>query len=783
MKNSIFLLVLCLLAVPVFAQPVIHSFSPASGPIGTTVTISGAGFDTSPARNVVFFGAVKALVRSASTTQLEVVVPAGATHQPITVTTNQLTAYAMAPFLLTFPSDHGALSASSFAIAGSYSVGTFPTGNAITDLNDDGKPELVTANSVSNSISILKNTSIPGKISFTPGINLLPGTDPKSVASGDLDGDGHTDLVAVNYNHGIASSIAVYRNTSAGGNISFAARQSYDTGHASPSVAITDMNGDGRPDILVTSGNSGLYAIFTNTTLLPGTLSFEKQDFPQKTRPDHLTLADLDKDGRPDLIFSNFSQNSISVFRNTSVGGRLSLAPAVEYGTGTHPAFVTTGDLDGDGKADVIVSNYSDKTISFYKNRSDRGFILLDAKQDRSLSSTSLSVADLNGDGKPDLLSGTYLSGFITVLENTHAGNGKFSFSDNLNISTGTYDTYVSVGDLDGDGKPDLAVTNTMENTVSILRNKSAEPAIIAFSASTGSQGTVITLTGHNLGEATSINFGGTPAESFKIISPTRIDVVVGRGASGDITVTTAWGTATIPGFNFIPAISADGPTAFCQPESVILRSSAQANNQWYRDGMALPQASSHTLLVSTSGSYTVKTIANGITTTSATMAVSATAVTTPVIGLDADHHLVSSAPAGNQWYVNGAPIPEAIHPSYRPLQSGSYTVKSTVNGCSTDFSAAHEVTDSDLIYLESAPYLRLSPNPVKDKLSLAWKLKDITFLDLEIIDATGRRVLQKKNLDSGTAIDLSLLASGMYVIKVCNATARMVYFSKFMKH
>jgi hypothetical protein len=322
-----------------------------------------------------------------------------------------------------------------------------------------------------------------------------------------------------------------------------------------------------------------------------------------------------------------------------------------------------------------------------------------------------------------------------------------------------------------------------MENTVSILRNKLAEPDILAFSSSTGSKGTVITLSGHNLGGATSIKFGGTPAESFKVVSPTRIDVVVGRGASGDITVSTAWGTATILGFNFIPGISAGGPTTFCQPGSVILRSSAQANNQWYRDEIALPQATSDTIQVSTTGSYTVKTTSNGATTASAPVEIRATSITTPVIALDADRNMVSSAPAENQWYLNGEPIPYAIHPSFRPAQSGSYTVKSTVNGCSTDFSIAHQVTDSDIIDLESAPYLRLTPNPVKDKLNLAWKMKDITYLDMEIMDVTGRRVLFKKNLDSGTAIDLSMLAPSMYVIKVYNSPARMVHFSKFIKH
>ena len=101
-KKPIFFILLSLLAPDLFAQPTISSFVPTSGPAGTTVMITGTNFSTTPASNIVYFGAVQANVSFSSTTSLTVIVPSGITYQPITVTTNGLTAYTAQPFNTTF---------------------------------------------------------------------------------------------------------------------------------------------------------------------------------------------------------------------------------------------------------------------------------------------------------------------------------------------------------------------------------------------------------------------------------------------------------------------------------------------------------------------------------------------------------------------------------------------------------------------------------------------------------------------------------------------------------
>ncbi len=100
-KNWLSVCIACLCTLQIFAQaPVISSFTPASGPVGTTVTITGSNFSATPANNIVYFGAVRRndTVSAASPGSLTVAVPAGTTYQPISITTNNLTVVSHAAF-------------------------------------------------------------------------------------------------------------------------------------------------------------------------------------------------------------------------------------------------------------------------------------------------------------------------------------------------------------------------------------------------------------------------------------------------------------------------------------------------------------------------------------------------------------------------------------------------------------------------------------------------------------------------------------------------------------
>jgi FG-GAP-like repeat/IPT/TIG domain/Secretion system C-terminal sorting domain len=766
-----------------FGVPTITSFAPVSGAVGSAVTITGTNFKPLPSGNIVFFGAVKAMVSSATSTRLNVIVPAGATYEPITVTTSNLTAYSSLPFIVTFPGDTTPLTTNSFSIVGNYGTGTYPISVSISDLNGDGKPDLVTANSVSNNISILKNTSTTGTISFDVKTDYSTGPDPKKIAIGDLDGDGKPDIVVTNFNAGNASTISVFRNTSAGGTISFAPKTDYSTGNGSVGIAIADMNGDGKPDIVVPSGNSGIFSIFINTTITAGSVSFSaKQDYTLFDHPDNIAIADLDKDGRPDLVTANFSGGTISIFRNTSEGGILSFGSRIDYHVGIYLTYITTGDLDGDGKLDLVVTNYT-SNILFLKNFSDSGNISFASINNYTLGASNVSITDLNGDGKPDLFAGTGISGIASVIENTYPGTGNFTFATNVDFTTGNYDTHVSVDDLDGDGKPDLAVVNALLNTVSILKNKIGEPVITFISATTAKKGTTVTINGSNFSGATSVIFGGTPAVSFNVISATKIEAIIGGGASGDITVTTPLGTGTLAGFKFIPQINAGGPLNFCKGGVVNLTSSASANNQWYKDGTVISGATANTLEVNAAGTYTVSVTSNGIATSSDTgIVVTVISVPTPVISKDINNNFVSSAATGNQWYFNDDIIPGATAQTYQPKQSGSYTVKNTLNDCISDFSPSYTFALTGTIDLGNGEYINLYPNPVKNKLYINWNINSMPLLNIQVSDFQGNQVLLIENIQTPALIDLSPLPQGIYLIKIYNSQLNISNTIKIIK-
>ena len=450
-----------------FAQPTINSFTPISGPIGTTVTINGNNFSPVPANNIVFFGTVKATVSAASATSLTVTVPIGATYQPITVTTDYLTAYAARPFVVTF-TDGGA-----FADKIDFPTARFPTGISIADLDGDNKPDIAFVNlNGSNTVSVYRNTGANGSISFAERVNFPTGGSPYSLAIKDLDGDGMPDLAVCNsYNN--TGTISIFRNTGSNGLISFDTKKDYATGIGPLSVSIGDLNGDGKPDLVVANYMSSTISIFQNMST-NGTIFFAaKRDFTVGIGvPVSVSIGDLDGDGKPDLAAVNGGNNSASILRNIGTSGTIAFAPKIDFSTGADPYSVSIGDLDGDGKPDLAVANKYDKTASVLRNTSTNGTIAFAPKVDFAIGQGpwNIAIGDLDGDGKPDLATANGLYNTVSVLLNLSASDS-ISFAPKMDYPVGDDPTSIAIGDLDEDGKPDLVLSNGGSKSGSVLRN------------------------------------------------------------------------------------------------------------------------------------------------------------------------------------------------------------------------------------------------------------------------------------------------------------------------
>jgi hypothetical protein len=309
----------------------------------------------------------------------------------------------------------------------------------------------------------------------------------------------------------------VLHNTTTAGNISFAARQDFSTGNQPQGVCVADLNDDGKTDIMVVNAVSSTLTILRNTSTA-STISFAQPlDFLTGTKPWRIATCDINGDGKLDIAVANMDGNNISVFRNTGSNGNMAFDNRIDFGVGSGPRDVAFGDLNGDGKADMVVSN------SF--------------------------------------------SNSISILRNTSNGS-TISFASRADYATALFPQTISVEDIDGDGKLDIAVaTYNNSGFVSVLRNKINEPSttISSFTPTSGFIGTVVTITGTNFTGANAVSFGGTAASSFTVNSPTQITATVANGATGNVFVSSPSGIASLGTFTYSvppPTLTSFNPTS-----------------------------------------------------------------------------------------------------------------------------------------------------------------------------------------------------------------------------
>jgi hypothetical protein len=526
------------------AGPTITSFRPLSSKPGDAVTITGTGFNTTSANNIVFFGATKATLTAVSATSITATVPTGATYAPITVlnTATVMMASSRVSFNPIYAPAKTSITTTDFLPKIDFATGTKPESVAIGDLDGDGKPDLAVANGGANTVSVYLNTSASGSIatgSFATKVDFVTGTAPLSVAIGDLDGDGKPDLAVANYS---SVNVSVFRNISTSGTVSFAPKIDFATGSEPYSVAIGDLDGDGKPDLAVAnSGSSSNNVSVLRNISTSSTVSFAaKVDFATGTGPSSVVIGDLDGDRKLDLATANNGSNNVSVLRNTGTSmAPISFAAKVDFATGSEPESVTIGDLDSDGKPDLAVVNYNSANVSVLRNTgTSMAPISFAAKVDFPTGTRPhfVAIGDLNGDGKPDLAVANSTSSNVSVLRNT-SNSGTVTFAAKEDFVTGSEPHSVAIGDLDGDGKPDLAVTNNGigVNTVSVFRNADiAGPTITSFTPLSAKPGDAVTITGtgFNTTSANNIVFFGATKATLTAASATSITATVPVGAT-----------------------------------------------------------------------------------------------------------------------------------------------------------------------------------------------------------------------------------------------------------
>ena len=450
--------------------PAITSFDPQAARVGETVRLRGRHFGQSVAGNTVYFGAVRATVTSASESLLVVTVPSGATHAPVSVTVGRLTGYSRQAFVPMF-SNSGRIDSAAFVLAARIGQTVGVRHVAVADIDADGKPDLLAASygrpsaSSYGNVGVFRNNSSPGSFTFADPVTI--GYHPVFVTTSDLDGDGMLDLVNLQSSY-YNEMLSLWRNSSIPGACAFSLQGSAGV-FLPKNATIVDANGDGKPDIAVGCSNGPAFLL--RNMAIGDSLMIEAGNKIDSTQSEGtwVSSGDVDADGREDLVTSNRSLSSVFTFRNTGLLGFVSFAPRVVLPAGIGGP-VALADIDGNDKADLVVAGSGEVVI--LRNRSTSGNVVFtkEATCAGSVGPCGIAISDLNGDGKPDVVVANDTGKCLTILPNTSTA-GTPQFGPSVFLHVGTRVSSVAIADFDGDGGPDLAVAEPDSDRVSIYRN------------------------------------------------------------------------------------------------------------------------------------------------------------------------------------------------------------------------------------------------------------------------------------------------------------------------
>lgn len=475
----------------------------------------------------------------------------------------------------------------------------------------------------------------------------------------------------------------------------------------------------------------------------------------------------MDGDGRVDVTFVTNSDKFVYLLKNTSSANGISFSDKVAYNAPYKPGHVFIGDMNNDGKADLVVNNASD---------ANNFSVLVNTWQDDGFPA-ALSAAL----GPTEICEGS------SVVLKTNAVNGALYqwYKDGAAIAAATDSVFTATAP----GRYSVRVNQNGSVATSATMIVSVKPILPA--PVIGLQGgTNICLgTGVFLTSATKAGnqwykddllIAGATDTGYRVVSPGTYKLMANSNgcsvaSSNQITITaTSFPTATIT----TPA------SVICTGDNLTLaaNSSSGLTYQWYMNEEVIPGAFSSTLTTKAAGKYSVSTTNNGCSTTSQAIAISSVASPAKPTITQAGTQLTSSSAAGNQWYRDGVAIANATAQTYTPTNSGNYAVQVTFSGCKSPMSESISFVLTGIVSIDNTHFIKLSPNPVSYQMKLDFKLNQFYLLNVDLVDLNGRLIQKWSNLKDGSMLNLSSFSNGIYLARFYGTDKKIIAVIKILK-
>ena len=426
----------------------------------------------------------------------------------------------------------------------------YPTGQAaakvvVGDFNGDGKPDLATVNPSSNNVAILINNGSGG---YLPTVSYGVGTLPGDISIGDFNGDGNLDIAVINAGPSSNSGSVSILLGNGDGTFQMPKTTAITTGGSPDSLAVGDFNGDGNTDVAVTVSLPQVGQRAVAVLLGNGDGTFQAGvNYDSGSGAENVIVADFNGDGKLDIAVTDSNLNAISVLLGNGDG---TFHAPVNTPATFAPGPISAADFNRDGRVDVLLASATQVDQNVYVLPGNGNGTFGTPVATKLLDSVvSVSAGDLNGDGLPDVVAVTRDSGLVACLGN---GDGTFRAGTPFGLSPGSQFGAQApiIADLNGDGNGDLAAPDGIgvnvafgngDGTFQVASTLSTPtPPNIALTSDINGDGKidVVLLGGGGTGYAMALLGNGDGTFQAPIISPsfaTGYDRLPGPAVLGDL--------------------------------------------------------------------------------------------------------------------------------------------------------------------------------------------------------------------------------------------------------